>query len=241
MKKTFKILLFIIMMLSLIFVLTGCGKKQNDMTTNTVMNNNSNNISNENESKTENNDATTNTDKIMYIHDYFDTTKFDSGKFTGVVYDRNSNKHTIKELIGNEQNKTIRMFDSYNGIYDYYFTKDINNEKESIYKNKKETNTIIQFIKSVVGDPTCIYEKNEENKNDFDLRGTGLIYNYEDYILIIQLNRTMSPKDNSILSISIREISIISKNVGQNKIGSAVDIVKDYYKGMVLYGTEITD
>ena len=46
---------------------------------------------------------------------------------------------------------------------------------------------------------------------------------------------------SSILSISIREISIISKNVGQNKIGSAVDIVKDYYKGMVLYGTEITD
>ncbi len=240
--KKYKVIFLILIILVLPFILTGCGKNKDNNTSN---NSDSKIISSDSTSKeTEKTNTNTNTDTNVSkkgIHDFFDPTKFDSKNFSGILYDKNATPHTVKSLIGNEQNKTIKVFNDINAVYDYYFTKDVKNEKENIYNNRKELNKIVEYIKTVLGEPTCIYEKDENNKSSSDLRGTGLLYNYDDYIIIIQLDKQVSSKDGSIIRINIREISIISKNVGQNKIGSAADIVKDYYKGMILYGTEITD
>ena len=177
-----------------------------------------------------------NLDDGRYMHDYFDTTKFDKNKFTGIVYDENGNELKVVDLLNELKSEGKSKFQI--AGYDY-FTKDKSREKEltGLNNNNTHSDDDLEMIKEILGDPSGIYERyayfqGDENENTGSI---GLIYDYDDYVIDVLLQDFSHWKNDTYTSPYIMCIYVKSKEQWFYEI----DNNKTSYMDHKLYGEEV--
>lgn len=120
-------------------------------------------------------------------HKYFDTSKFDASKFSGTLYDyREDTPHTVGEILASSEDPYFNIKNDY-FIYTFTTGEDKNTEYDALDEEDVKTDKDFQFIKNVLGDPTCIYEKYYETEEYGGYRGENvLVYDYGTYVLLFE-------------------------------------------------------
>lgn len=108
---------------------------------------------------------------IGYCHKYFDTTKFDATKFSGIVYYvLDDQPYNVEDLLAESEDGCESLHSSY---YRYSLEPDVSDDT-------------LEYIKEMLGDPMCILEKYSDSEYGI-IGDIGLIYDYGDYILVVAL------------------------------------------------------
>lgn len=169
-----------------------------------------------------------------YVHEFFNTEKFDKTKFSGVMYDFNLKEIKVLELLKKEENISIK-----NNISKYFFTKDIEKESKKLNTQNRTNpaNLDINYLINILGNPSTIYEKYSESEYNGVKKISGqasLLYNYYDYIIEILLWDYRKWPEKNITDLSYYGINIYTSEYFKNNL-------KRFYNGFECYGENIFD
>ena len=152
-------------------------------------NTNDNDVIENNNNESNKTDDTNENTEMITASNYFDTSKFDSTKFSGILYDDTS--YSVSDLLTDEKynydyNKSINIFS--NNLMRYSLTSDKQAERSIWSSNNKGTSDeYIYKLIEVIGHPSTYCESYSELPADSSPTGYQgnffLIYNYGDYVL----------------------------------------------------------
>lgn len=184
--------------------------------------------------------------KKGYIHDYFDTSKFDVSKYSGKIYAGDGVFKSFNEIEEKFLDYTeIVVYDEsiedIEHTFYYYLTDEILIEKEAFARNTKEKDDDLEYIKETLGDPTCIYEWYQENDDNETFGTIELVYDYTDYVLILTLDDYTLLDTNPIPTISFHSTSLVTKEKWLEKDTNSKVSKKYMDENYKLYGKEITE
>ena len=148
---------------------------------------------------------------LYYAHELFDTSKFDKNTFNGKIYDRNLNEYDLKYLL-KENYLDIKL----KNMDVYFFTKSIEEEREKIrpITTTEYYDFDINYFKSILGNPSSIYEYYHERTMGEITEETGnvfLIYDYGDYFIVVSLHDFRHWKSKNIKTLSLYNICAAEK------------------------------
>lgn len=143
-------------------------------------------IENNNNESNQTNDTNDKEEMITALN-YFDTSKFDATKFSGMLYDDTG--YSVLDLLTDEKynyNKSINIFS--NNLMRYSLTSDKQAERSIWSSNNKGTSDeYIYKLIEVIGHPSTYCESYSKLSADSSTKGYQgnffLIYNYGDYVL----------------------------------------------------------
>lgn len=153
-----------------------------------------------------------NTDNKQPIHSIFKVNSYNKSKFNGKVYDENLNEYNITSLF-DYGFATIKS-----SVINYYFTPNIKEEKEklNVQNSKKTYNFDINYLCDLLGYPSTVYEKYKQGEDDKSSKSVGtviLIYNSDDYVIVVNLEDFRNQKGNIIFKgITIYDKNYFNKN-----------------------------
>lgn len=136
-----------------------------------------------------------------YMSSYFDTSKADASKFSGVVYDKDGKEVKLSEI--EDIDVTHTYLCEYDGnqknrhYFHYYLTTDQIGEEDALVINGRSDESDLEFIRKVLGEPTSIYEWYRTNENDEPYGTIYLLYDYGDHLIIFDFyEHTQFSSDN---------------------------------------------
>jgi hypothetical protein len=152
-------------------------------------NTNDNDVIESNNNESNKTDDTNEKTEMITASNYFDTSKFDSTKFSGMLYDDTG--YSVSDLLTDEKynydyNNSINIFS--NNLMRYSLTSDKQTERSIWSSNNKGTSDeYIYKLIEVIGHPSTYCESYSELSADNSTKGYQgtfhLFYNYGDYVL----------------------------------------------------------